>query len=916
MNDDQFSQHLDDPVFQEILVSCYKALEQGEQLDREALIKEHQKYAKTLQAFLDDEQFLRHMAAELRNSAIKQEGHVDFFDATIDSNPNTNEFTVGDKIRYIGEYEILAEIARGGMGVVFKARQQRLKRIVALKMILSGSLADDDEVERFRREAQAAAGLTHPNIVSIHEIGSHDGRHYFTMDFIEGRSLAEEIREESLPPRRAAKLVKTLAEAIYYAHEQGTLHRDLKPANVLIEAGDNPKITDFGLAKLIGIGDEESAADITASGQILGTPSYMSPEQAEGKHKLVGPATDIYSLGAILYASLAGRAPFVAETPVDTLLQVAHNEPVTPRSLNPKIPKELETICLKCLQKHPKTRYATAKDLADDLNRWLEGHSIRAKPTGPLKRAWKWSFRHPARASLILVLVVASITATLLWRRAEKASDLAAEQLYVNRIALAEREWQVHNRTRAMELLMQCDAERQGWEWRFASRLCFATPHINLPIAGRSVIGARFGPTGRYLATNDQTRMRIWDGRSLGLLYEINEPVFHFGFSPDGAQIAAAIGNNVKLFSTSTGENVGVLYSGKEKIQRVAFDPQGEHLALLDVTQTVILIDIAKQSEVNRFKVSEKEGMGRGAWLRFAPGSKKLMVSCANEKISFWDPFLGEKIDSAATPETKPALAGFTCAISADGVRIAYNGTIGGVNKRVQVHDLTTQKIYQINVNEGASAVAFSPDGKRLAIAVNEMNLGIEDLPGVKNDVAGFLRGMMALSVMDRPWRGMIYFYEIETGKLIRQLRGHSGAVSAHGMSFSPDGKRLVSAGGYRVSIRKDEFVGELKLWNAEDASPSLVLNGHTAEVPYVVFSSDGKLFASGGKDGVVRVWRSTGQLVRAFQTDDEVRGISFVGQDRQIVIAQRNKIVWKEIESGKTLHILQAKTNGSSRAS
>lgn len=289
-------------------------------------------------------------------------------------------FTVALGERF-GEYELLTEIARGGMGVVYRARQEALDRIVALKMILAGRLANADDVQRFRTEAEAAAKLRHPNIVAVHDVGAHDGQHYFTMEYIEGVSLDQRLGTGPLACKSAARYVRILAKAMQYAHQHGILHRDLKPSNILIDAADEPHITDFGLAKRLG-GDSGQ----TRTGAVLGTPSYMSPEQAQGKTNELGPASDIYSLGAILYELITGRPPFRAETPIDTVLQVIEHQPVPPRLLNPKIDHDLETICLKCLEKDPEARYASAEDLGADLQRFLEGDSISARSVNVLER--------------------------------------------------------------------------------------------------------------------------------------------------------------------------------------------------------------------------------------------------------------------------------------------------------------------------------------------------------------------------------------------------------------------------------------------------------------------------------------------------------------------------------------------------
>jgi len=291
----------------------------------------------------------------------------------------------------LGDYELVAEIARGGMGVVYKARQISLNRIVAVKMILAGQLATKADHDRFHAEAEAAALLDHPNIVPIFEVGEYEGQHYFSMGYVDGSSLSARLTEGPLPPKEAAELVATVAEAVQYAHLQGVIHRDIKPSNILIDSKGRPRVTDFGLAKRVDGGSE-----LTATGQVLGTPSYMSPEQAAGQINAIGPAADVYSLGALLYTALTGRPPFQAATALETMQHVLDREPVALRKLNAAIPRDLETIVLKCLEKEFGRRYVTAQELADDLKRYLDGKPVLARPAGAAGRIGRWCRRKPA----------------------------------------------------------------------------------------------------------------------------------------------------------------------------------------------------------------------------------------------------------------------------------------------------------------------------------------------------------------------------------------------------------------------------------------------------------------------------------------------------------------------------------------
>jgi serine/threonine-protein kinase len=303
--------------------------------------------------------------------------------------------------RDFGHYELLGELGRGGMGVVYKARQKDLDRPVALKMILASHLASADHVSRFHHEAKAAAGMQHPNIVAVYEAGQIHGQHYFAMQYVSGPSLAEVLRQGPMSPEAAARCVAAVARAVAHLHERGCVHRDLKPSNILLDERGRPYVTDFGLVKML-----QTDSHKTSTGAILGTPSFMAPEQASGHAAQVGPLSDVYSLGAILFAVLTGQPPFYADNPLDTLVQVLEGEPPRPRGLNPHVPHALETLCLRCLEKVPEERYPSAAALADDLERFLNGEAIEPPRAGLGSRLRRWVRREPALASRLVVLAV------------------------------------------------------------------------------------------------------------------------------------------------------------------------------------------------------------------------------------------------------------------------------------------------------------------------------------------------------------------------------------------------------------------------------------------------------------------------------------------------------------------------------
>jgi hypothetical protein len=456
-------------------------------------------------------------------------------------------------------YELLGELGRGAMGVVYKAHHLKLNRIVALKMVLAGSHAGPAEVLRFLREAEAAARLQHPHIVQIHEIGQHAGLPYFTLEYAGGGSLAKKLAHQPQPPVEAARLTKQLAEAMQHAHQQGVVHRDLKPANVLLTDDGAPKVTDFGLAKTLKGGD-----GLTQTGAILGTPSYMAPEQARGNVREIGPAADVYALGAILYEMLTGRPPFQGPTMHDTLLQVMGDDPVPVRRLQPKTPRDLETICLKCLHKEPGRRYPSAQALADELQRFLNGEPILARPVAWSERMVKWARRRPMIAALLalIVLVSGAGLGAVLWQlrqtdlarreadgnaQAYKTASETAERalgektialekektarkdkqshLYVAHMNLVQRHWERGDLAAALNLLRQHipkpgEDDNRGFEWFYYWRMLHAEVHTlkDLPGAVRSLA---FSPKANLLAIACRVQdapgeLLLWDADARG----------------------------------------------------------------------------------------------------------------------------------------------------------------------------------------------------------------------------------------------------------------------------------------------------------------------------------------------------------------------------------------------------------------
>ena len=575
-------------------------------------------------------------------------------------------------------YEVQAMLGRGGMGVVYEALHVRLNRVVALKMLQAGAYAGAHERARFQREAEVVAELRHPNIVQVYDVGEHEGCPFFTMELLEGGSLAQAISGTPQPARQAAALLAKLAEAVQVAHQGGIVHRDLKPANILLTPDGTPKIADFGLARHF---DEGQA--LTLSGTRLGTPSYVAPEQVIGKAGRIGPAADIYALGVLLYEVLTGRPPFRGETAAETERQVIHDEPVSPSRLNPKVPRDLDTICLKCLSKEPARRYASAGDLAEDLWRFLDGRPIVARPVPFWERGIKWARRRPAIAALIsaVLLLLTSLLGGGVWSYAEinrsltKAESLAqaeatakalaqeqtkianqrAEDLvwedYINRVDRAYREVQDDNVALAEDLLHGCPVERRGWEWHYVKRLCHPE-RFSLEATAGSLSAIAFSPDGRLIATGSGgqfyrgkggSTVEFWDrdtGQRLPTLHGTENVVWGLAFSPDGTELALGGTNpQVEVRDAHTG---AVRWSKHEptlpQAMSIAFSPDGKALAVGFGQYSQQEAFLVKVYEVKTGRETAAFPGPRGGVndLAFHPDGRHLAVAGA-EVVEVWD---------------------------------------------------------------------------------------------------------------------------------------------------------------------------------------------------------------------------------------------------------------------------------------
>ena len=810
--------------------------------------------------------------------------------STRDVSGRKNALPSGTNVRSFGDYLLEKELGRGGMGVVYRARQVSLNRPVALKMVKAGLLADDAELRRFQNEAKAVALLDHPGIVPVYEVGEYEGQRYFSMKLIVGSNLAEKLASFQKNLKATVVLLIAMADAVQHAHMRGILHRDLKPANILIDVHGKPHITDFGLAKLM-----ESDDELTASGAIMGTPAYMSPEQAEGRRGAMTLATDVYGLGAIFYALLTGKAPFRGDSLMETLDAVRNRPPEPPRKRNAEIPSDLELICLKCLEKNPADRYQTAGALADDLGRWAAGEPVSVRATGVVERIAKWARRKPTlAAAYFLGLLTVLLTglgglALVQWNAAARARDVAAsakvaaekardgeaaartiaeqardgekqaraiaeqardeiaearEKLagieYGRTMEVCLQEWKDANLGTTLALLKATRPDFRGWEWRYLDRLC-NSEQLTIPVDAQT---ASFSPDGTRVVTSSKDgTAKVWDARTGGEILTLKghaAGVTSASFNPDGTRIVTGSEDTTgKVWDAKTGAELLTLKGHTGTVSSASFSPDGLRVVTASWDGTGKVWDAKTSVEV--FTLT-----GQFNSAEFSRDGSRIVTASGDGTARIWDAATGVELHSINACSSRIQSASF----SPDGSRIVT----GSQDSTAKVWDLSTgTELLTIKGHTmDVLSASFSPDGSRVLTANPD---GVKLWNARKSDaepmtLKGHTGALLAatfspdgLRVVTGGTDKTAKIWDARSGDEIRTLKGHTFAVRS--ASFSPDGSRVVTAGPD----------GTAKVWDSTSGVEVVTLKGHNGSVQSASFSRDGSRIITAGIDSTVRLW-------------------------------------------------------------